>query len=512
MKLYLTILLAFSFSVSAQVNQPTILEHAFKSEAFDTERKISIALPTGYSESDSTTKYIVAYLFDGQFNPYFSMVHSVVDYYSQINEGVPMIVVSIHTTNRSLEFTPKWNHQETVQGWRGNCGSAEVLTTSLRDEIIPYIEGEYHTKKYRLGIGHSLGGTYVMQEIFNDKSIFDGVIAVSPNLNYDREQIVDQGKAFFSKGYHTNPFIYAAAGDQGQMESSFRQSLQKLDSIHASLISTPSNWKCQWLDGDGHMSAFLPTFNYAYLSFSKSWQLSEDKLEEFAETPETFFKQIDEFFTRMTDFAGEKVEPSVDDYNNFGYALSYFEKYDQAIEAFNKGIQSSPKDLNIHDSKGEILQEMGKYEEARESYRNGLALLKNNPSYYSEDDREFYTAMLTKNADRLSDDFINYKELIVAAKASFEEKKYSSAVKAFEKAFKLDIIQATHIDRKTGVAAFAQAKKYDAAFEQLELLANKFEWEGREIFEEDDLMKPLHSDERWEKLMKVMDQNKLDAN
>jgi predicted alpha/beta superfamily hydrolase len=512
MKFYLTILLAFSFSVSAQVNQPTILEHTFKSEAFDTERKISIALPTGYSESDSTTEYIVAYLFDGQFNPYFSMVHSVVDYYSQISEGVPMIVVSIHTTNRSLEFTPKWDHEETVSGWRGNCGSADVLTTSLRNEIIPYIEDNYHTKKYRLGIGHSLGGTYVMQEIFNDKSLFDGIIAVSPNLNYDQEQIVDQGKVFFSKTPSTDPFIYAAAGDQGSMESSFRRSLKKLDSIHTSLISTPSNWECQWLDGDGHMSAFLPTFNYAYLSFSKNWQLSDNQLEKFAKTPETFLTEVENFYSKLSVFVGEKIEPSVDDFNNFGYSLSYFSNYKQSIKVFNEGIRRFPKDPNLHDSKGEVLEEMGEYEAAKKSYQAGLTLLESNPSYYSDDDREYYSEMMSKNVNRLSDDYINYKELIVVAKASFEEKKYSTAAKAFKKAFKLDIIQATHIDRKTGVAAFAQAKKYDAAFEQLELLANKFKLQGRDVFEVDDLMKPLHSDERWEKLMKVMDQNKLNAN
>ncbi len=509
MKFYLSFLVALSFSVCAQTNQPTILEHSFQSEAFDTERTISISLPTGYSESDSTTKYAVAYLFDGQFNPYFSMVSSVIDYYSQIGEGLPMIVVSIHTMNRSLEFTPKWNHEETVDGWRGNCGNAEVLTKSLRDEIIPYIEVNYHTSPYRLGVGHSLGGTYVMQEIFNDKSIFDGVIAVSPNLNYDQEQIVDQGKAFYMKEPRTDPFIYGAAGDQGRMERNFRRSLQKLDSIHTSLTSEPSNWECKWLDGDGHMSAFLPTFNYAYLSFSKHWMLGDELLEKFAKTPETFFEEIEHFYSDLSVFAGENIEPLADDFNNFGYALSYFDQYEQSINAFDEGIKRFPKDPNLHDSKGEVLEEMGKYEEARKSYQNGLTLLENNPDYYSEDDHEYYSEMLTKNVNRLSDDYIAYKTLITEAEKSFEAEKYSAAAKLFKKAFKLDILQATHRDRKMAVATFAQVKKLDAAFEQLTLLANHFEWEGREVFEEDELMNPLHSDKRWEELMKQMDQNEL---
>lgn len=512
MKFYLSLLVALSFSVSAQQNQPTILEHSFQSEAFETKRVISISLPTGYSESDSTTKYAVAYLFDGQFNPYFSMVSSVIDYYSQIGEGLPMIVVSIHTVNRSLEFTPKWNKQKTFDGWRGNCGSAEVLTKSLKEEIFPYIDKNYNTNSYRLGIGHSLGGTYVMQDIFKGQPIFTGVIAASPNLNYDDEQIVVAGESFFKSQPESHTFIYAAAGDQGSMENSFRRSLQKLDSIHASLVSTPSNWECKWLDGDGHMSAFLPTFNYAYLSFSKHWQLSDDQLEKYAETPEIFLEKVEKFYSELSVFSEEKAAPSVDDFNGFGYALSYFGHYDQAIETFNEGIRRFPKDPNLHDSKGEILEEMESYEAARESFKAGLALLEKNPNYYSEDDRAYYSEMMAKSVARLSDDYIEYKTLVAKAGKSFEAKEYATAAKSFKKAFKLDVVQATHNDRKMAVATFAQVKKIDAAFEQLALLANHFKWEGREDFEEDELMNPLHSDKRWEELMKIIDQNRLDAN
>jgi len=512
MKFYLVLLIVLSFSAHAQNDRPTLLEHTFKSEAFDVERKISIALPTGYSESDSTVKYVVAYLFDGQFNPYFSLVHSVVDYYSQIGEGVPMIVVSIHTENRSLEFTPKWNNQETFDGWRGNCGNAEVLTASLRDEIIPYIEANFHTNAYRLGIGHSLGGTYVMQDIFKDESIFSGIIAVSPNLNYDDEQIVESGQAFFENQPGSPTFIYASAGDQGSMESSFRRSLQKLDSIHTSLVPTSTNWECSWLDGDGHMSSFLPTFNYAYLSFSKNWKLSDDLLEEYAKTPGTFLEKIEVFYSNLSLFAGEKIQPSSDDFNNFGYALSYFGHYDQSIMAFNEGIKQFPEDPNLHDSKGEILEEMGKFSAAKKSYQTGLTILESDTSYYPKDDYAYYFEMMTNNANRLSDDYISYKTLIQSARQFSDEKNYKQAAKQFAKAFKLDIIKATHLDRILAVVAFAQVKKHNAAFDQLELLATKFKWEGRATFEEDELMNSLRSDQRWEEIMTVMDQNKLDAN
>lgn len=512
MKLLFIILIALSFSVSAQINQPTILEHTFQSEAFGGERKISISLPTGYSESDSTTNYIVAYLFDGQFNPYFSMVNSVIDYYSQIGEGIPMIVVSIHTENRSLEFTPKANNENTTMGWGGNCGSAEVLTSSLREEIIPYIEANYHTKPYRLAIGHSLGGTYVLQDIFKDNSIFSGVIAVSPNLNYDDEQIVFSGESYFKTHPNSHTFIYTSAGDQGDMESSFRRSLQKLDSIQTALHPKNMDWTCNLLDGDGHMSAFLPTFNYAYLAFNKHWIISEDQFAEMMNRANpSMLDHINDFYSKLSLFVGKEVKPTNNEWNGYAYELSYFEKYDQAIQVIEAGISAYPKDPNLLDSRGEILEEAGRFKEAQASYQKAMTVLEANKSDFTEDMYTYHSETFSKNIKRMSDDYVEYKTLVHLASLAMDKENFNEAVKHFTKAFKLDIIKATHIDRKMAVGAFAQAKKYNLAFEQLELLANRFKWQGRTIFEEDELMKPLHSDKRWEETMKLMDKNAEEA-
>lgn len=508
MKLALTFLIALSFSVCAQTNQPTILEHSFDSEAFGSKRKISISLPTGYAESDSIQNYVVAYLFDGQFNPYFSLVSSVIDYYAQIGEGIPMIVVSIHTENRSLEFTPKPTNPRTSSGWGGNCGNAEMLTASLRDEIIPYIESNYRTQPYRLAIGHSLGGTYVLHDIFKDASIFSGVIAVSPNLNYDDQQIVFSGETYFKTHPESHTFVYTSAGDQGSMESSFRRSLQKLDSIHSQLDPKYLDWTCNLLDGDGHMSSFLPTFNYAYLAFNKHWIISEEQLSEMMNRDyESMLDHINEFYEDLSLFVGSEVKPTNDDWNNYAYELSYNEKHNDAIAIINAGIASYPKDPNLLDTKGEILEEAGRYKDAQESYKQSMSVLEANKSVFSEDMYTYYAETFSKNINRMTDDYVDYKTLVHLASIAMDNEDYKLAAKHFTKAFKLNITQATHIDRKMAVATFAQVKKFDLAFEQLELLGNKFKWQGRGIFEEDELMKPLHADKRWEKWMKVMDKN-----
>lgn len=511
MKLLILSLL-LSFSALSQQNQPTILTYTFHSEVFGSERTISISLPTGYTESDSTTNYVVAYLFDGQFNPYFSMVSSVVDYYSQTGEAIPMIVVSIHSDNRSLEFTPKPTNPNTANGWGGNCGSAERLTSSLREEIIPYIEANYHTSPYRLAIGHSLGGTYVLQDIFKDTSIFSGVIAVSPNLNYDEEQIVYSGQDFFSTHPESRTFIYTSAGDQGSMENSFRNSLQKLDSIHSITSPEHMDWSCKLLDGDGHMSSFLPTFNYAYLAFNKHWIISEETFSEMLSHGNTsMLDQINAFYTELSIFVGAEVKPTNDDWNNYAYALAYFNRHDYAIHVLETAILAYPKDPNLLDTKGEILEQAGQYANAKKSYEQSLVILEANKTLFSEDMYTYYSESFSKNVNRMTDDYVEYKSLIYAASIAMEREEYKLAEKHFTKAFKLGIVRATHMDRLMAIGAYAQTKKKNEAFAQMELLATTFKLQGSEYFTEEPLMESLKSDPQWDKWMLVFEENQREA-
>jgi len=69
------------------------------------------------------------------------------------------------------------------------------------------------------------------------------------------------------------------------------------------------------------------------------------------------------------------------------------------------------------------------------------------------------------------------------------------------------LIRATHIVRMGAVPVLAQAGEIEEAFEQLDLLANKFELGSNGAFINDPLCKPLHKDKRWKKLMDKLAKN-----
>ena len=101
-----------------------------------------------------------------------------------------------------------------------------------------------------------------------------------------------------------------------------------------------------------------------------------------------------------------------------------------------------------------------------------------------------------------------YLKLVESAKAEFKNEKYTDASKLYTEAFKLNIIRGTHYDRLNASESYAQIGYIDSAFVQLFLLANKFKWQGKDMFENDKYLSLLHKDKRWEDLMTIFERNK----
>lgn len=398
--IFILFLLSLISSATAQSgNHPKIDEYEIDSKIFEGKRLVSVSTPVGYSEKDTKTTYLVAYLFDGQFTPYFNMVNSTIQYYSQVGDGVPMIVISIHTEERSTEFTPAAKEQKTIDGWEGRCGQADKLTAFIREEVIPQVESKYNVKPYRLGIGHSLGGTYVLTELFKKESLYKAVIAASPNMVYDNEQVVELGKSYFKNELKSNAFIYCSAGDQGKMENSFRTSLEKLNEDAKLNLPKSMTWYYEFLKGDTHMSTFLPTFDNGYLLFSEKWKMTEIQEDEIANSENPLANFL-AFYKNISQFAGYEYQPNSDDYNNFAYSLDYFEKRKEAILVLEKAISLFPNDANLYDSKGEMLEKLGDESLANKNYTKALQILEKNKGNYDQETFDYYVETFTKNIQR----------------------------------------------------------------------------------------------------------------
>jgi predicted alpha/beta superfamily hydrolase len=457
------LLLLFSLPICAftQVKNETI-EYSFNSKTFKEKRTISIFLPEAYKTKGSTTKFNVAYLFDGQFQPYTSMVSSIMSYYSETNEGTPLIIVGIHTENRWDEFVPICGSEKSSE----NEG-ADKLALFLKQEVIPYIDSKYRTTNFKIGIGHSLGGTFVLNEVLKTNSLFHAVIAVSPNLTVCNEQIITNAQKYYTENPTSNRFIYTTAGTSGDMENSFRESLLKLDSVTEKMKPKNLSWKCAVLENLNHMTTFVPTFDAAYLNLSSKLTLLDEELLKMAkDTSISIVEHITNFYNQLSSFSQEKQELDMKQLIQLSKTLTEYRAFRACKELCQFATEKLQKEaLNVATKK---------------EYSNIIEIRKKQAEFH----------VLASEA----------KKMAIAGNIK-------NASDLYLKAFQLDFINGTHIVRIDAVPILAQAGNIEEAFTQLDLLANKFILGGNNSFINDPLCKPLHTDKRWETLMKKLEEN-----
>lgn len=435
----------FLFSQNIQAGEKDL-----ESSVYDTTRTITVYLPEAYFTDDSTN-FPVAYLFDGQFPPYLLMARGAMEYYSQTGESMAMIIVAIHSHDRREELIAmKDQTPKSITNY-----GAERLSDHLREEVIPFVESNYRTNTFRLGVGHSLGGSYVLNELFEENSLFNGVIAASPNLALYDEQIVSKIKSYLKHRPKTNKYVFVAVGDEGDMENRFKNSLENLDLIISEMELPNFDWNYGRLENENHMTTFLRTFDDGLNHLSDKWWISDEIIELLTEA-EDLEQALKNRFADQESFTGEQMDFTFENIQKITRRLSKLEEYETAIATLAVAEKCSDAD----------------------------------------------TSWIPKVRD-----YYKFKSITDQADLALENEEFQKASEHYLIAMDMGLIKGTHRERARAIQSFAQTGHFEEAFKQLSLLETKFGWRGRASFENNELMKPLHDDPRWEELMVEFDKN-----
>jgi predicted alpha/beta superfamily hydrolase len=405
MRLLILILLSFSFfTAKAQDYSATTLRHSFESDAFAKERTIEIYIPYAYTES-TDQKAMVIYVFDGQFEPFFDMAAATADYLHAIGELPLFIAVGIHTENRPREFTPAPNHADTRTGWgeESQIGNSALLDRHLKEEVMPYIESNYRTRPINFAIGHSLGGTYVTNDVLTNH-LFKGVISISPNTQYDHNQLVSKADSLLSGGNAPKAFHFMTAGTVGRMENSFRRASDMLDSTYQAHPSPDLKWHYHTYQDQGHSITPMRSIGEGLMAFSKLLVLDDSTaLAYLNDSSQPFVKDISDHYGKLSEWLEFDFELSVDEWNNPGYVAMGEENYAEALQVFELAVAKYPDDANIHDSRGEALENLGKHAAALESYQKAVETLEAKRDKMDQETFDYYHEMFLANRDRMKE-------------------------------------------------------------------------------------------------------------
>jgi uncharacterized protein len=207
--------------VNAQVAANTltlrgIYTHNFISAINGQPYQITIALPLGYSSTD-TIQYKVLYLLDGDPDlPLAALIQRDMSYGHEVPD---MIMVGIgyqvgdflaSRPFRTLDYTP--THAPKIDSimtanhhLKMVSGGADKFLRVTKEEIIPFIEHTYRTNQDRALAGHSFGGLFVAYALFHQPDLFSRYLISSPSLDWDDDEIFREETQFYHSAHTTHP-------------------------------------------------------------------------------------------------------------------------------------------------------------------------------------------------------------------------------------------------------------------------------------------------------------------
>jgi predicted alpha/beta superfamily hydrolase len=401
MKFKFTLLFLFcniiAFAQSPDGKKEVITIH---SKIYNKERKIAVYLPPNY-ERIKNEKLQVIYVFDAQWEPIFNYIANSVSYLSAIGELNKMIVVGVYTENRTKEFTPMPVTDEEKKYWNENpsFGFSALLDQHLVDEVFPLIKKKYNTNDYKLAIGHSLGGTYLLNSFAENKHIFNSYIAISPNLTYDDNEIQKKIRKLITSTNRINSFVNVSIGDSDKTEKNFTKGIRLLDTILQSHKVNGLKFKFDYLTDETHMSSPFKEIPSALIEFSKTMrQPSDTEVSQMLENKEiSFIPQLKSYYINLSNWAGYDFFPNEDKLNSLAY-LILPKNPNEGLNTINWALELYPDGINLYDSKADILEKLNKKDEAIETLKTGLQKLeklKIDKTEYSN-----FKAMLEKHLNK----------------------------------------------------------------------------------------------------------------
>jgi len=398
------IFLIFIYLYFVSVSQAQIEDIVIESEVFKSKRNISVFLPAAYNEDeDKYDSFVPLYVLDGQDKILFNLICYTVDYLSSSITIPPLIVIGIISTDRTYEFTPIPKNESTQSRWRNtNLGGQEKLRNHLTDEVFPYINANFRVLPYKIGFGHSLGGSFIVNSMSFDDKLFNAHIALSPNLEFDNNQIIKNIENQFQNQKIKYRFLFASAGGQHPMENRFKKSLMSLE-VLLEKYKRNQNFHFRYYDDLTHSSIAAKGFVEALSLFSSNWVIKQDQIGQAYSKKISITSFLDDFYSKSSKSLGFEVKPSSWIINEYAWYFRERGLHKEALQVYFWGVKILGSKVRpyLYDQIGIIYEQNSDMINAKKYYKEAFEqVVSNKELYYNQDvyqrTKDFYDQKVLK--------------------------------------------------------------------------------------------------------------------
>jgi uncharacterized protein len=277
--------------VTTTLSLPGIEVQSLHSEILNRDLQLYIKLPWSYE--DSTKVFPVLYCTDANRSfPLYSTMSLIFETPGPPTEEILIVGIGYRVDPDRIEALVQWtvwrthdltpvNRADIDQWWvdklspllegesvEVHSGGAQDFLTSIRDEIIPYIESKYRASPTDRGLaGYSYGGLFTLYTLLHAPELFQRYFAGSPSM-WQQLFLDEENYASTQTDLPAKLFITAGTNET--------ELLEKLNLLLERLRSRgyPGLDLLTYIfEGEGHASAYAASVSRALCSlYNEAWR------------------------------------------------------------------------------------------------------------------------------------------------------------------------------------------------------------------------------------------------
>ncbi|AMJ94685.1 esterase [Alteromonas stellipolaris] len=320
-------------------------------------RNLVVYLPAGYLKSDA--HYPVLYVTDGDIQgPHTA---GTIDYLAKFDQAPQMIVVGIvnprETRERDLTLTSA-NNQNPQQ-----LVNADLFLAFVEQEVIPEVKARYRTLDYQGLAGTSHGGQFAINALVKRPGLFNGVVAVSPSLYWNKSQLLTLTENALKQGSLQGRLYISIAQEEPTMTEPFANFVALTKRYPNQQFAVTS----QMFSNETHNTTALLGQYYGVKYLFNGWAIPE--------TPQTLADLQAIFATRSSLLKTSMIIPE-DRAAGYGQWLQYLNRQDDALALLKWNTENYPHSLNAHTALINAYLHFNMEDEAKQALGTALRLIK----------------------------------------------------------------------------------------------------------------------------------------
>ena len=275
-----------------------------------------------------------------------------------------------------------------------NSGGGEKFMAFIEKELMPYVDSLYPAGRYRMLIGHSLGGLTVINTLFHHRGLFGSYVAIDPSMWWDNQKLLHETEQYLRTGSYAGTAVYVAMANtlpEGLDTVSVQRDTTS-GTIHPRSILQLSRYLTEaasrsddlratykyYNDDDHGTVPLIATYDALHFVF-KDYRLTfketflNDSSFKLASYLQEYYETISSKYG-VTSADGSALLPSEDWINNLGYYVLSKKQLSKAEELFKLNIKNCPSSFRAYTALGDLFAARGDNANAIVNYKKSLAL------------------------------------------------------------------------------------------------------------------------------------------